>query len=153
VVDFVANLIVFESKGIDVILKMDWLSKHKVLINYVKKSIKLVDPDGKELKYVTEPVVNAKGATNCVKLNQLGASQGPEVLVVNEFPDVIPEELPSMPHNRDIELAIDLVPRTTPIYKRLYRMATQQLAELKEHIKEFLAKGYIHPSSSMWEPL
>jgi hypothetical protein len=28
-VDFVANLIVLESKGIDVILGMDWLSKYK----------------------------------------------------------------------------------------------------------------------------
>jgi hypothetical protein len=37
-VDFVANLIVLESKGIDVILGMDWLSKHKVLINCAKKS-------------------------------------------------------------------------------------------------------------------
>jgi hypothetical protein len=32
-VDFVANLIVLESKGIDVILGMDWLSKYKVLID------------------------------------------------------------------------------------------------------------------------
>jgi hypothetical protein len=32
-VEFVTNLLVFESKGIDVILGMDWLSKHKVLIN------------------------------------------------------------------------------------------------------------------------
>jgi hypothetical protein len=30
-VDFVANLIILESKGIDVILGMDWLSKHRYL--------------------------------------------------------------------------------------------------------------------------
>jgi hypothetical protein len=29
-------------------------------------------------------------------------------------------------------------------------MATSQLAELKEHIKELLEKGFIHPSSSLW---
>jgi hypothetical protein len=29
-------------------------------------------------------------------------------------------------------------------------MATQQLAKLKEHIKELLEKGYICPSSSSW---
>jgi hypothetical protein len=33
-VDFVANLIVLESKGIDIILGMDWLGKHKVLIGW-----------------------------------------------------------------------------------------------------------------------
>jgi hypothetical protein len=32
-----------------------------------------------------------------------------------------------------------------------YRIATLQLAELKEHIKKLLEKGYIHPSSSPWE--
>jgi hypothetical protein len=83
-----------------------------------------------------------------VKLNQLDASQGPMVPVVNEFPDIFPEELPGMPPNRDIEFVIDLMPGTMPIYKRPYRMATQQLAELKEHIKELLEKDYILPSSS-----
>jgi hypothetical protein len=85
-----------------------------------------------------------------VKLNKLEASQGPMVLVVNEFPDVVPKELPGMPPDRDIKFVIDLKSSTTPIYKRPYRIATPQLAELKEHIKEFLEKGYIHPSSSLW---
>jgi hypothetical protein len=46
---------------------------------------------------------------------------------------------------------IELKPGTTPIYKTLYRMATPELAELKEHVKELLEKGFIHPSSSPWE--
>jgi hypothetical protein len=96
-VDFVANLIVLELKGIDVIHGMDWMGKHKVFIDYAKKSVKLTTPDGKELEFITEPVVIAKGVANRVKVNQLDASQGSEVLVVNEFPDVFPEELPGMP--------------------------------------------------------
>jgi hypothetical protein len=64
-----------ESKGIDVILGMDWSSMHKVLIDCAKKSIKLTTPDGKELEYVAVHVVTAKGAANHVKLNQLDASQ------------------------------------------------------------------------------
>jgi hypothetical protein len=32
-------------------------------------------------------------------------------------------------------------------------MATQRLAELKEHIKELQEKGYIRPSSSPWGAL
>jgi hypothetical protein len=87
-VDFVANLIVLESKGIDIILGMDWLSKHKVLINCAKKSVKLTTPKGKEMEFITEPVVTAKCVANHVKVNQLDASQGSEVPVVNEFPDV-----------------------------------------------------------------
>jgi hypothetical protein len=45
---------------------------------------------------------------------------------------------------------IELKPGTTPIYKTPYRMATPELAELKEHIKELLGKGFIHPNSSPW---
>jgi hypothetical protein len=78
-VDFVANHIVLESKGIDILLGMDWLSKHKVLIDCAKKSIKLTTPEGKEMEIVTEPVVTAKGIANCAKVNQLDASQGSEV--------------------------------------------------------------------------
>jgi hypothetical protein len=48
-VDFVTILMVLESKGIYVILGMDWLSKHKVPIDCAKKFVKLTTPDGKEL--------------------------------------------------------------------------------------------------------
>jgi hypothetical protein len=114
-VDFVANLIVLESKCIDVILGMDWLGKHKVLIDCAKKSVKLTTPGRKELEFITEPVVTAKGIANHAKLNQLDASQGSEVPVVNEFLDVFPEELTGMPPDRDIEFVIDLKPSTAYI--------------------------------------
>jgi hypothetical protein len=126
------------------------LTKHKVLINCTKKSIKLTTPEEKELKFVTELVVTTKGVANRVKVNQLDASQGPEVPVVREFPDVFPEEMSGMPPDRDIEFVIELMSSTAPIYKSPYRMATPELAELKEHIKELLEKGFIHPSSSLW---
>jgi hypothetical protein len=45
---------------------------------------------------------------------------------------------------------IELKPGTTPIYRTPYRMATLELAELKEQIKELVEKGFIHPSSSLW---
>jgi hypothetical protein len=51
--DFVANLIVLDLKGIDIILEVDWLSKHKVLIDCAKKSIKLTTLDGMEWNWST----------------------------------------------------------------------------------------------------
>jgi hypothetical protein len=126
------------------------LSKYKVLIDCAKKSVKLTTSEGKEMEFVVEPVVTAKCVANHAKVNQLNASQGSEVLVVNEFPDVFPEELPGMPPDRDIKFVIELKLATTPIYKTHYRMATLELAELKEHIKELLEKGFIRPSSSPW---
>ena len=73
-----------------------------------------------------------------------------EVPVVNEYPDVFPEELPGMPPDRDIEFVIDLVPGTSPIAKRPYRMAASELAELKKQLEELQRIGFIRPSLSPW---
>jgi hypothetical protein len=48
-IDFVTNLTILELKGIDLILGMDWLSKHKALINCANKSVKLTTSEGKEI--------------------------------------------------------------------------------------------------------
>jgi hypothetical protein len=45
---------------------------------------------------------------------------------------------------------IELKPSTSPIYKTSYRMATPELAKLKEHLKELLEEGFIRPSSFPW---
>jgi hypothetical protein len=44
------------------------------------------------------------------------------------------EELPGMPPDHEIEVVIDLVPGTAPIFKRPYRMTSNQLAELVEQL-------------------
>jgi hypothetical protein len=110
----------------------------------------LTTPDRKELEFVVEPVVTAKGVANHAKVNQLDASQRSEVPVVNEFSDVFPEELSGMPPDRDIEIVIELKSGTAPIYKTPFRMITPELAELKEHINGLLEKGFSCPSSSPW---
>ena len=69
---------------------------------------------------------------------------------MKDFLDVFPEELPGMPLDRDIEFLIELLPGTGPISKRPYRMAANDLEEIKKHIKELLEKGYIRRSSSPW---
>jgi hypothetical protein len=107
-----------------------------VLIDCAKKSVKLTTPEGKGLEFIAEPVVTAKGVANHAKVNQLDASHGSEVPVINEFLDVFLEELLGMPPDRDIEFVIELKPGTAPIYKTLFRMTTLELAELKERIKE-----------------
>ena len=70
--------------------------------------------------------------------------------VVNEYPDVFPEELPGMPPDRDVEFVIDLVPGTAPIAKRPYRMAVSELVELKKQLEELQRISFIRPSSSPW---
>ncbi|XP_028105086.1 uncharacterized protein LOC114304117 [Camellia sinensis] len=70
-----------------------------------------------------------------------------DILVVKEFSDVFPEDLPGLPPDREIEFAIELIPSTGPISKAPYRMAPE---ELKEQLEELLDKGFIRPSVSPW---
>ena len=74
----------------------------------------------------------------------------PQILVVCEFPDVFPEELPGLPPDREVEFTIELIPGTALISRRSYRMLPNELAELKNQLKELLDKGFIRPSSSEW---
>jgi hypothetical protein len=71
-----------------------------------------------------------------------------EINVVQEFPDVFPDELPGMPSERAIEFKIELQPSTTPITKSPYKMTRGELAELNIQLKDLLDKDFIHPSSS-----
>ena len=75
-----------------------------------------------------------------------------EVPVVNEYLDVFPEELPELPPDRDIEFVIDLVPGTSPIAKRPYRMAASELAELKKQLEELQRIGFIRQARRLGEP-
>jgi hypothetical protein len=81
-------------------------------------------------------------------LNQLVAASTMDIRTISEFSDAFPKELLGMPPDWEIEFVIELVPGTTPIFRRSYRMATNHLAELMEQIQELLDKGYIHSSAS-----
>ena len=52
--------------------------------------------------------------------------------VVQEFPDVFPEDLPGVPPVRDINFSIDLELGTKPISIPPYCMAPAELKELKD---------------------
>jgi hypothetical protein len=91
-----------------------------------------------------------KAAFNRIVLNHLDVVSTLDISTVSEYPDVFPEELPGMPLDRKIEFVIELVPDTAPIFKRPYRIASNQLAKLKEQLQELLDKGYICPSASPW---
>lgn len=54
-----------------------------------------------------------------------------DIVVVQEFSDVFPDELPGMQPNKEIEFSIDLVLRTSIISMSLYTMAPTELKELE----------------------
>jgi hypothetical protein len=46
------NLILLDSKGIDIILGMDWLSKYDGVIQFAKKVVRLTKKDGTIVEFV-----------------------------------------------------------------------------------------------------
>src|ERR1044071_5453153 len=142
---FLASLIALKSSDIDIILGMDWLSKHRAKIDCASKSVELTHPSGKIVHFAS------KGSeTQLYSLNEHPLPDLEDIPIVCDFMDVFPEELPGMPPDRCVEFIVDLLPGTTPISRRPYRMAPHELAELKIQLEASLAKGFIRPSSSPW---
>jgi len=143
-VEFLADLVVLKSKGIDVILRMDWLSLHDGHMGCADKVVHLTNPDGVQV------ICHTRGSGSDPMVFSREAKTLQEVQVVGEYPDVFPEELPGMPPDRDIEFDIDLISRNSPITKRPYRMASSELTKLKKHLGELQQSGFIRLSSSPW---
>nr|GEY26982.1 putative reverse transcriptase domain-containing protein [Tanacetum cinerariifolium] len=72
------------------------------------------------------------------------------ILVVREFPDVFPKELPGLPPVRQVEFQIDLIPEATPIAHAPYRLALSEMQELSNQLQELADRGFIRPSISPW---
>jgi hypothetical protein len=106
---------------------MDWLSKYDRVIQCAKKAVRLIKKDGTIVKFIA-----ALQADQTSMLSQMKVAALEEILVVQEYPGVFPEELSSMPPDRDIEFLIELLPGTPPISKRPYRMSVNELVELKK---------------------
>ena len=75
-------------------------------------------------------------------LKESGEKGVSELPVMQEFPEVFPDNIIDLPPEREVEFAIDLVPRTSPISIAPYRMSALELGELK--------KQFIRPSVSPW---
>ncbi|GJW72731.1 hypothetical protein Tco_0132101 [Tanacetum coccineum] len=75
-----------------------------------------------------------------------------DVPIVQDFPEVFPEDLPGLPPTRHVEFQIDLVPDAAPVAQAPYRLAPFEMKELSEQLKELSDKGFIRPSSSPWGP-
>ncbi|GJR68391.1 putative reverse transcriptase domain-containing protein [Tanacetum coccineum] len=71
-------------------------------------------------------------------------------IIVQDFPEVFPEDLPGLPPTRQVEFQIDLVPGAAPVARAPYRLAPSEMKELFGQLKELSDKGFIRPSSSPW---
>jgi hypothetical protein len=110
-----------------VILGIDYLTKYDGVISCAKRMVTLTSPQGERIEANVSMPATAK-----TMVNQLEEKSLEHIRIVCEYPNVFPEELPGMSLDSDIEFSIKLLPRTTPISKRAYRMNVKDLIELKK---------------------
>ncbi|GJZ19705.1 putative reverse transcriptase domain-containing protein [Tanacetum coccineum] len=53
-----------------------------------------------------------------------------DVPIVQDFPDVFPEDLSGLPPTRQVEFQIDLIPGVAPVAQEPYRLAASEMKEL-----------------------
>jgi len=83
---------VMRTTGLDVILGLDWMKKHQTDIKCKEKVVAVTTPKGERIS-----VDVALQAPPIATFNQLDDDADPQDLVVNEFPDVFPDESLGMP--------------------------------------------------------
>nr|GFC35881.1 putative reverse transcriptase domain-containing protein [Tanacetum cinerariifolium] len=66
-----------------------------------------------------------------------------DVPIVQNFPEVFPEDLPGLPPTRPVEFQIDLVPGDASVARAPYRLAPSEMKELAEQLMELSNKGFI----------
>ncbi|KAJ0016992.1 hypothetical protein Pint_12065 [Pistacia integerrima] len=161
------DLIPLDMYDFDVILVMDWLALHRAIVDCFREEVTF-KKRGKpkfvfcgECRILPSCVISAmttrrllrKQCPSCLahvvdtRINELRLE---DILVVREFPDVFPKDLPGLPPDREVEFTIDLVPGLALISMAPYGMAPHELQELKVQLQELVDKGFIRPSVSSW---
>ncbi|GJS04643.1 putative reverse transcriptase domain-containing protein [Tanacetum coccineum] len=129
---FHVDLMPVEMGTYDVIIGMDWLTKYQAVIDCAKKIVRI--PFGsKILIFHGDGSRNKRGSINIILVHQdpkycykdvsflahitiketgdkSKKKQLQDVPIVKNFPKVFPEDLPGLPHTRQVEFHIDLVP-------------------------------------------
>ena len=133
---------------------MDWLSSNRVLLSCAKKSV--IFPKSENL---LKSLTNSKSESlrneiqGYLLLSSMEIKEEVElknIVVVQDFPEVFPNDIPGLLPNREIEFSIDLMSGVGPISMAPYRMSPFELAELKKQLEELLEKQFIRPSVSPW---
>ena len=157
------DLRIMDMSEFDVILGMDWLTAYRVVIDCERRRVTAYTQDGTRVVFqgdkhdifpqtLYESRCQGQLAGLLASLT-LENEVRPDLdlpLVVCEYMDVFPDELPGLPPHRDVDFGIELHPGTLPISMTLHRMAPVELQELRVQLQELLDKGFIRLSTSPW---
>ncbi|GJR72857.1 putative reverse transcriptase domain-containing protein [Tanacetum coccineum] len=100
----------------DAIIGMDWLSKYQAVIVYAEKIVR-IPVENKSLKPYLGDVERQPGKCEDTSRKEANLEGIP---IVQDFPEVFPEDLPGLPPTRQVELQIDLVPGVAPVTRAPY---------------------------------
>jgi hypothetical protein len=107
---FKVCLIILDGQGIDVILGMGWINRHKALLDTAARVVHLDSlVHGVTSLQLSMPLIAP------LSVHHSTAQDLEDNSVVCEFPDVFPEDLPGMPPDREVEFTIELQPSMAPI--------------------------------------
>ena len=160
-----SDLVELPMNDFDIILGMDWLHSCYAYVECHSRIVKFNFPnevelfwEGYNLSHPNPLISNLKSNKmmskellfHLVSLNDLDHDipSIDSVPVVNEFPDVFPDNFSGVPPPRDIDFGIDLEPDTKPISIPPYRIAQAELKELKLQLKYLTDKSFIQRSLS-----
>ncbi|GKB92004.1 putative reverse transcriptase domain-containing protein, partial [Tanacetum coccineum] len=117
---FDINLIPFGSRSFDVIIGMDLLLGHETEIICHEKVVRIPLLDGKVLRMLRErPEEKVRYLLSATAKEH----KQEEIVTVRDFPEVFPDDLYGLPHIREIEFQIELIPEAIPVAKSPYRLA------------------------------
>nr|GEZ02775.1 reverse transcriptase domain-containing protein [Tanacetum cinerariifolium] len=166
--------LVDEMGSFDVIIGVDWLAKYHAVIVCDEKLVR-VPFDNEVLIFHGDGSNNGHESRlniiSCTKTQKYLLKGRPiflahvtmrkaeekskekrleDIPIVQDFPEVFLEDLPGIPPTRQVEFQIDLIPGAAPVARAPYRLASFEMKELSNELKELSDKGFIRPSSSPW---
>jgi ABC-type siderophore export system fused ATPase/permease subunit len=100
---FSTNLIILKGQGLDVILGMSWMKLHRAVLDIAVRLVHLDSPVYGNVILHLPTVSHIKASLHHVVELKLE-----DIHVVQEFPDVFPDDLPRIPPERAIEFKIEL---------------------------------------------
>ncbi|GJY51173.1 putative reverse transcriptase domain-containing protein [Tanacetum coccineum] len=128
---FNINLMPVELGSFDAIIGMDWLANNRGyearlhIISYSKTQEYMLKGCPIFLAHVTTKEVEDKSEKKRLE----------DVPIVQDFPEVFPEDLPGLPPTRQVEFQINLIPSAAPVARAPYRWAPSEMKELSEQLK------------------
>ena len=134
--NFPGDLVVLSMSEFDVILGMDWLSKHGATLDCVSRTITFSILGYPSVRFHCNPLSDVFLTSSLAAIESMSTkipiSQMP---IVQDFEDIF-QEISGLPPKREIDFCIELVPGTSPISKTPYRMAPTEMQELKKQVQE-----------------